>query len=95
MDDKEDGAGNAVFCYLEWVWAMQLSPREREVLVLVANGNEYKTVGRLLKPRISEKTVKNYMRFIYAKLGAHNCRHAVLLALKAGIISLEELRPVE
>ncbi len=76
---------------------MQLSPREREVLLLAAVGYEYKHIARLLKPApgIAEKTVKNYMRSILGKLGARNARHAVFFALARGVISLDELKAIE
>ena len=49
----------------EDVWAA-LTPREREVAVLVARGLPYKKVAQRL--RISDHTVKNHLRRIYDKL---------------------------
>jgi DNA-binding NarL/FixJ family response regulator len=64
-----------------------LSARELEVLVLVAGGNSNKIIGSLLS--ISEETAKGHIKNIMAKLGANDRTHAVTLALKRGIISLD------
>ncbi len=63
-----------------------LSPREREVLALVAIGETGQTIAAEL--RISPATVETYIRNCLAKLGAKNRPHAVVLALKRGDISL-------
>jgi DNA-binding NarL/FixJ family response regulator len=65
-----------------------LSERELEVLQQVAAGNANKNVAAHLS--ISEDTVKGHVRAILAKLGANDRTHAVTIALKRGIISLEE-----
>ena len=65
-----------------------LSDRELEVLQQVAAGNANKNVAAHLS--ISEDTVKGHVRAILAKLGANDRTHAVTIALKRGIISLEE-----
>jgi len=67
----------------------QLSVREREVLVLAAKGLSSKEVaGKLF---ISERTVQTHLASIYDKLGAKNKTEALLLALKYGVVTLEEL----
>ena len=67
----------------------QLSTREREVLVLAAKGLSSKEVaGRLF---ISERTVQTHLASIYDKLGSKNKTEALLLALKYGVVTLEEL----
>ena len=67
----------------------QLSAREREVLVLAAKGLSSKEVaGKLF---ISERTVQTHLASIYDKLGAKNKTEALLLALKYGVVTLEEL----
>jgi len=65
-----------------------LSEREVEVLKQVAAGNTNKIVAAHLS--ISEETVKGHLKAILAKLGANDRTHAVTIALKRGIISLEE-----
>lgn len=63
-----------------------LSPRELQVLQLVALGSSNKRVGRLLE--ITEDTVKAHMKAILHKLDASDRTHAVTLALRRGIIDL-------
>jgi len=67
----------------------QLSAREREVLVLAAKGLSSKEVASKLF--ISERTVQTHLASIYDKLGAKNKTEALLLALKYGVVTLEEL----
>jgi DNA-binding NarL/FixJ family response regulator len=64
----------------------ELSPREMDVLRLIAAGNANKEIaGRL---GIAEETVKSHITNILAKLGASDRTHAVTTALKRGIIEL-------
>jgi DNA-binding NarL/FixJ family response regulator len=65
-----------------------LTERELEVLREVAAGNANKIVASHLS--ISEDTVKGHVKAILAKLGANDRTHAVTIALKRGIISLEQ-----
>ena len=65
-----------------------LTERELEVLRQVAAGNANKIVASHLA--ISEDTVKGHVKAILAKLGANDRTHAVTIALKRGIISLEQ-----
>ena len=67
----------------------QLSAREREVLLLAAKGLSSKEVARRLF--ISERTVQTHLASIYDKLGSRNKTEALLLALKYGVVTLEEL----
>ncbi len=67
----------------------QLSVREREVLLLAAKGLSSKEVARKLF--ISERTVQTHLASIYDKLGSRNKTEALLLALKYGVVTLEEL----
>ncbi len=67
----------------------QLSAREREVLVLAAKGLSSKEVASRLF--ISERTVQTHLASIYDKLGSKNKTEALLLALKYGVVTLEEL----
>ena len=63
-----------------------LTPREVDVLRLVARGNANKAIAALLS--LTEETVKSHIRSILAKLGANDRTHAVAIALKRGIIEL-------
>ena len=63
---------------------IELSPREREVLQLVADGMSTKQASVDLG--IAESTVKTYLRAIFDKLGATHRAHAVALALRHRII---------
>lgn len=66
-----------------------LSNREREVLILTSKGLSSKeTAARLF---ISERTVQTHLASVYDKLGARNKTEAMLLALKYGVMTLEEL----
>jgi DNA-binding NarL/FixJ family response regulator len=66
-----------------------LSSREREVLLEAARGLSSKEIAGKLY--ISERTVQTHLGSIYDKLGAKNKTEAMLLALKYGVVSLEEL----
>jgi DNA-binding NarL/FixJ family response regulator len=61
-----------------------LTPREVEVLRLVANGNSNKIVAQRLS--ISEDTIKNHVSSILSKLAANDRTHAVTIASKRGFL---------
>jgi DNA-binding NarL/FixJ family response regulator len=63
-----------------------LTPRELEVLGLVAQGMQNKEIAARLG--ITERTVKFYVSSILAKLGAGNRTEAVAIAAQRGLISL-------
>jgi DNA-binding NarL/FixJ family response regulator len=63
-----------------------LSPREVDVLRLIADGNANKAIASQLS--ITEETVKGHVKNILAKLAASDRTHAVTIALKRGIIDL-------
>jgi DNA-binding NarL/FixJ family response regulator len=63
-----------------------LTPREVDVLRLVACGNANKEIGACLS--LTEETVKSHIRNILAKLGAKDRTHAVAIGAKRGIIEL-------
>jgi Response regulator containing a CheY-like receiver domain and an HTH DNA-binding domain len=67
-----------------------LTPREREVLLLVSRGNSNRQVAASLC--ISEKTAKNHLSAIFAKLGASDRTQAVVLGIRGGIVSMSETR---
>jgi len=63
---------------------VSLSPREREVLALVAVGLPNKSVARQLQ--ISEKTVKAHLTRIFAALGVYDRTSAALWAQRNGLL---------
>jgi DNA-binding NarL/FixJ family response regulator len=64
-----------------------LSPREREVLALVAHGLRNREIAEKLG--IALNTVKNHLRSILAKLGARNRAHAAAYAVSLGLASTD------
>jgi len=70
----------------EYLGGDTLTPREIEVLELVAAGNSNKTVADRLE--ITEDTVKSHIRSILAKLGANDRTHAVTIALRRGFLDM-------
>lgn len=67
----------------------QLSPREREVLVLLAEGLGVAQISRRLY--ISDSTTKTHISKLYEKLGAGNRAQAIMAALKQGLIEAPEV----
>jgi RNA polymerase sigma factor (sigma-70 family) len=63
-----------------------LTPREEEVLQLLAEGLSNKEIGARL--HLTEGTVKNYVSAIIAKLQANDRTHAVVTALRRGLVEL-------
>jgi len=63
-----------------------LTPREIEVLRLVAGGNANKEIAARLS--LTEETVKAHIRSILGKLEANDRTHAVAIGVKRGIIDL-------
>lgn len=61
-----------------------LSPREVQVLTLLADGYGYINIAAQLQ--ISVNTVRNHVRSIYEKLHVHSASEAVSKALRTGLI---------
>jgi two-component system response regulator DevR len=59
----------------------QLSARERDVLALLADGLANREIGEILS--ISEKTVKNYVSSILAKLGLQRRTQAAIIQIES------------
>lgn len=72
--------------------ACPLTDRELTILSRVADGNANKEIAELLF--ISERTVKNHMTNILAKLGAHDRAHAVRFGIQNSWISLDRPEPI-
>ncbi len=72
-----------------------LSPREREILKYIAEGNSNKRIAGVLG--VGEQTVKNYIASIMRKLNANDRTHAVVLAIRRGWLNLGEISdlPIE
>lgn len=66
--------------------SVSLSPRERDVLRLVAEGHSNKIVADRLK--ISDHTAKFHINSLFAKLGATTRTEAVVRAVRAGLLEL-------
>jgi DNA-binding NarL/FixJ family response regulator len=66
---------------------VKLSPREIEILDLVARGNSNKIIGRKLS--ISDQTVKNHVSAILRKLEVNDRTEAVVYALRNGWIKID------
>jgi DNA-binding NarL/FixJ family response regulator len=64
----------------------QLTPREAEILELLAQGLANKQIALYLQ--ISEHTVKFHISSIFTKLGATNRMEAVRMGLQLGLITL-------
>ncbi|MEV4285705.1 response regulator transcription factor [Nonomuraea bangladeshensis] len=64
--------------------AQEPSPRELEVLRLVARGAANKEIARALL--ISETTVKTHLKHVFAKLGVEARAAAVVVAMERGLL---------
>jgi DNA-binding NarL/FixJ family response regulator len=82
------------FGQLEGVWGdvdelfMPLSPREMEILQLIARGMSNKEIARELE--ISHQTVKNHITSILRKLAVNDRTQAALYALRRGWVRLQD-----
>jgi DNA-binding NarL/FixJ family response regulator len=66
----------------------ELTPREHEILCLLAKGLSNKQIGRLL--RISDNTARNHVNNILEKLGAKSRTEAAILAIQQGLVPVPE-----
>ena len=70
----------------DWEFEESLTPREIQVLELLAEGLPNKAIAERL--RISDQTVKFHVSSISGKLGAANRTDAVRRAVRRGLITL-------
>ncbi len=63
-----------------------LTRREQQILQYIADGNTNKQIAKTLN--ISEQTIKNHVSAILRKLNANDRAHAVVLAIRNGLIKL-------
>jgi DNA-binding NarL/FixJ family response regulator len=66
----------------------QLSPREREIMHLMAEGHTAEQIGGQIT--VSVETVRTHVRNVIRKLQARNRVHAIAIALERGEIHLED-----
>jgi HD-GYP domain-containing protein (c-di-GMP phosphodiesterase class II) len=67
-------------------WPRGLTPREVEVLGLIARGHSNRDVAQRL--HLAEKTVSSHVEHIYAKLGSSTRAEASLFAMQHGLLGL-------
>ena len=67
---------------------VELTPRQREVLVMIAKGSSTKEVARSLG--ISVKTVETHRAQLMGRLGIHDVAGLVRYAIRTGIVSLDD-----
>jgi DNA-binding NarL/FixJ family response regulator len=60
----------------------ELTPREREVLEVLAQGLDNSALAARLK--ITEKTARNHLSIIFSKLGVNSRAQAIILARDSG-----------
>jgi DNA-binding CsgD family transcriptional regulator len=76
----------------EVLYGRPLSERELEVLHAAARGETMdETATRLW---LSLETIKSHRRYVIAKLGARNLPHAIALAVRSGLMSVENVEPI-
>jgi DNA-binding NarL/FixJ family response regulator len=61
-----------------------LTPRERDILALVAQGDDNRAIA--LKLSLSEKTIGNRLSEIFQKLGVSNRTQAAIVAVQRGLV---------
>jgi len=64
-----------------------LTPRQREILTLIAEGNSTREIARRLK--ISVKTVESHRAQLMERLNIHEVAGLVLFAIRLGLIRVE------
>jgi two-component system NarL family response regulator len=64
-----------------------LTPREIEVLHLLAKGRSNKEIGVALK--VTEETIKSHLRTLFLKLGVRDRTEAVISAVRHGIVHVD------
>lgn len=70
----------------------RLTPRQREVLDLIASGLSTADVARELS--LSPETVRNHLRNAFSELGAHTRVEAIAAAQRLGLLAAPALGPL-
>jgi DNA-binding NarL/FixJ family response regulator len=66
---------------------VKLSPRERQIITMVVNGQSSAAIGALL--HLAAKTVDTYRSRLMAKLGVGDLPALVRLAIRTGLIAAD------
>jgi len=66
---------------------MRLTPRQREILALIAEGQATKTIARTLN--ISTKTVESHRSQLTERLDIHDVAGLVRFAIRTGLVKME------
>ncbi|NTW02510.1 MAG: response regulator transcription factor [Oscillochloris sp.] len=67
-----------------------LTPRERDILALVAQGDDNRAIA--LKLSLSEKTIGNRLSEIFQKLNVSNRTQAAIVAVQRGLVPPPDVR---
>jgi DNA-binding NarL/FixJ family response regulator len=81
-----DPAGGPAAAHASGAALPRLTPREQEVLALLARGLGNKQIAWEL--RVTEHTVKYHVSAVYAKLGASSRTEALRRGIESGLLSL-------
>lgn len=84
---ERDSYGNRWVAGFYMKVGSNLAPREAEVLRMIADGANSEEIGSFLG--ISRRTVDVYRTRVLARLNARSSAHAVSLAYRKGLLSLE------
>lgn len=71
----------------------ELTPRQLEVLTLIAEGHSTKDIARALS--ISVKTVETHRAQLMDRLNIHDVASLVRYAIRMGLVSIEQRSPVK
>ena len=66
----------------------ELTPRQRDILAHIAQGRSNKQIAFALG--IRERTVKFHIAALFERLGTSSRTEALIVALKSGVISLDD-----
>jgi DNA-binding NarL/FixJ family response regulator len=83
LDAQRPGGGGGL--------ASRLTPREREVLQLVAEGHSSAAIAERLQ--VSVKTVQKHRSSLMSKLGVHNAAELIRIALRHRLVFLDTALP--
>lgn len=72
---------------------IRLSPRERQILDLLAEGVDRHAIAASLY--VSHSTIKTHMTSLYAKLGATNAASAIHNAHLLGLLGMAVMTPAQ
>lgn len=73
----------------QWRDPLALTPRERDVLALLAQGYMHAEIARHLG--VSRQTIKNHVTAILQKLNVHSSTQAVTHAYQYGLLALPRI----